>query len=447
MADELDAMRFLAPVSTRLSGLRPVRGEGVYLWDADGVRWTDFTSGIGVVGTGHAHPRVVAAVREQAERLLFAQIGVATSPLAGALAERLAGLLPGGLDRVFFTNSGAEATEAAVKLARHATGRPNVVVFQGSFHGRTHLTMAMTTSKTVYRHRYPNLAGGIVVAPFPHAFRWGMDEDAAVDFALAELDVVMRGVSAPDETAAFVIEPVLGEGGYLPAPRRFLEGLRERADASGALLVIDEVQSGFGRSGRFWAIDAIAGGDGAPVRPDVLIMAKGLGSGLPISAIAARAATMERWEKGTHGGTYGGGSTLPLAAALATCDVMVEERLPQNAAARGARLSAGLRALQAGDAGIGDVRGPGLMVGSEFVDPARKPDPARTRAVQHACLAERLLLLTCGTFDNVVRWIPPLVVTDAQIDDALAVFGRALAATAVRHGDASAPAGPGVGAA
>jgi 4-aminobutyrate aminotransferase len=429
MAIEHDPLRYLAPISHRLSALRPVRGEGVYLWGEDGVRWTDFTSGIGVVGTGHAHPRVVAAVREQAERLLFAQVGVATSPLTGALAQRLVGLLPGGLDRVFFTNSGAEATEAAVKLARHATGRPNVVVFQGSFHGRTHLTMAMTTAKTVYRHRYPNLAGGIVVAPFPYAFRWRMDEDAAVDFALSELDVVLKGQSAPDETAAFVIEPVLGEGGYLPAPRRFLEGLRERADATGALLVIDEVQSGFGRSGRFWATQAIGGGDGDGVRPDVVIMAKGLGSGLPISAIAARAAMAERWERGTHGGTYGGGSTLPLAAALATCDVMVEERLPENAAARGARLTAGLRALQARERGIGDVRGPGLMVGVEFVDEAAAPDPARAKAVQLACLEERLLLLTCGTFENVIRWIPPLVVTDPQIDDALATFGRALAAT------------------
>jgi 4-aminobutyrate aminotransferase len=433
----------LAPVWTHLSDLRPVRGEGVHLFDADGVRWTDFTSGIGVVNTGHAHPTVVAALRDQATELLFAQVGVAPSPLVARLAERLVGLLPAGLDRVFFTNSGAEATEAAVKLVRHATGRPNVVVFQGSFHGRTHLTMAMTTSKTAYRHRYPNLAGGIVVAPFPHAFRWGMDEDAAVDFALAELDVVLKGQSAPDETAAFVIEPVLGEGGYLPAPRRFLEGLRARADASGALLVIDEVQTGFGRTGRMWCCEYHG------VRPDVLIMAKGLGSGLPISAIAARAETMARWESGTHGGTYGGGSTLPLAAALATIDVMLSERLPENAAARGARLMAGLRELQARDPGIGDVRGLGLMVGVEFVDAAGRPDPARTKAVQCACLDERLLLLTCGTFENVVRWIPPLVVNDAQIDEALGLFARALAVTAATAtgapADAGAPAATGGG--
>jgi 4-aminobutyrate aminotransferase len=410
----------LAPVWTHLSDLRPVRGEGVYLFDRDGVRWTDFTSGIGVVNTGHAHPKVVAALQAQASELLFAQVGVAPSPLVARLAERLVGLLPGGLDRVFFTNSGAEATEAAVKLVRHATGRPNVVVFQGSFHGRTHLTMAMTTSKTAYRHRYPNLAGGIAIAPFPHAYRWGMDEDVAVDFALAELDVLLKGQSAPDETAAFVIEPVLGEGGYLPAPRRFLEGLRERADATGALLVIDEVQTGFGRTGRWWAVDHHG------VRPDVLIMAKGLGSGLPISAVAASAATMAKWERGTHGGTYGGGSLLPIAAALATCDVLESERLPENAARMGVHLSLGLADLDRRCRAIGDVRGPGLMVGVEFTTLDGRPDPEAAKAVQRACLEERLLLLTCGTFENVIRWIPPLVVTEAQLDDALATFERAL---------------------
>lgn len=410
----------LAPVWTHLSDLRPVRGEGVHLFDADGVRWTDFTSGIGVVNTGHAHPKVVAALRNQASELLFAQVGVAPSPLVARLAERLVGLLPDGLDRVFFANSGAEATEAAVKLVRHATGRPNVVVFQGSFHGRTHLTMAMTTSKTVYRHGYPNLPGGIVVAPFPHAFRWGMEEDAAVDFALAELDVLLKGQSAPDETAAFVIEPVLGEGGYLPAPRRFLEGLRERADATGALLVIDEVQTGFGRTGRWWAVDH------HDVRPDVLIMAKGLGSGLPISAVAAPAATMAKWERGTHGGTYGGGSLLPIAAALATCDVLEAEQLPENAARQGALLTDGLHDLERRCRAIGDVRGPGLMVGVEFVADDGRPDAAAAKAVQRACLEERLLLLTCGTFENVIRWIPPLVVTGEQIEAAVAAFERAL---------------------
>jgi len=424
----------LAPVWSHLSSLRPVRGEGVYLYDADGVRWTDFTSGIGVVNTGHAHPHVVAALQAQAERLLFAQIGVAPSPLAFELGERLAHVTPEGIDTFFFTNSGAEATEAAVKLVRHATGRPNVVVFQGSFHGRTHLTMAMTTSKTVYRHRYPGLAGAIAVAPFPHAYRYGWSEAEAVDFALRELDQLLLGQSAPDETAAFVIEPVLGEGGYVPAPRAFLEGLRARADQHGILLVIDEVQTGFGRTGTLFNIEQ------HHVRPDVMIMAKGLGSGLPISAIGASAALMARWGRGTHGGTYGGGSLLPLAAAHATLDVMERDALPANAAARGERLRAGLRALQRRYPVIGDVRGPGLMVGVEFSSADRAPDAATAKAVQRACLDERVLLLTCATHDNVIRWIPPLVVSDAQIDAALASFERALERAAA---DAPVPAATG----
>ncbi|TVR93660.1 MAG: aspartate aminotransferase family protein [Trueperaceae bacterium] len=410
----------LAPVWSHLAELRPVRGEGVYLFDESGERWTDFTSGIGVVNTGHAHPHVVAALRAQAERLLFAQVGVAPSPLVFELAERLGRISPEGIDTFFFTNSGAEATEAAVKLARHATGRPNVVVFQGSFHGRTHLTMAMTTSKTVYRQRYPGLAGAIAVAPFPYAYRYGWSEDEAVAFALRELDQLLAGQSAPDETAAFVIEPVLGEGGYVPAPTAFLAGLRERADRHGILLVIDEVQTGFGRTGTLWNVTQHG------VRPDVTIMAKGLGSGLPISGIGARADLMARWERGTHGGTYGGGSLLPIAAAHATLDVMEREALPANATARGEHLRSGLCALQARHPAIGDVRGPGLMVGVEFGAAGGGPDGATAKAVQRACLDERLLLLTCGTFDQVIRWIPPLVVSDAQIDAALATFARAL---------------------
>jgi 4-aminobutyrate aminotransferase len=413
-------LEYLSPVWSHLTTAPVVRGEGVYLFEEDGTRWTDFTSGIGVVNTGHAHPTVVAALREQAERLLFAQMNVVVSPRTAALAERLAAVSPEGIDRFFFTNSGAEATEAAVKLARHATGRPTIVVFQGSFHGRSHLTMAMTTSKTIYRRRYPELAGGIVDAPFPYAYRYGWSEGHAVDFALRELDVLMKGQAAPDEIAAFVIEPTLGEGGYVPAPRAFLEGLRERADRYGILLAIDEVQSGFGRTGTFWNVDQ------AEVRPDVLIMAKGLGSGLPISAIGARAEIMERWQPGTHGGTYAGGSLLPIAAAHATLDVMRDERLPEHAAARGSELRAALRALQVDHPVMGDVRGPGLMVGVEFTAPDGGPDAATAKAVQRACLEERLLLLTCGTFDNVIRWIPPLVVRAEQIEEAVGTFGRAL---------------------
>lgn len=415
----------LASVWARLTEARPVRGEGVWLEDEDGHRWLDMTSGIGVTNTGHAHPRVVAAVREQAERLLFGQANIVHLPQADALATRLANVTPEGIDTFFFANSGAEAVEAAVKLARHATRRANLIVFQGSFHGRSHQTMAMTTSKTVYRHRYQPLPSGVFVAPFPHARQLGMDEDHAVAFALAQLDLLLASQSAPDETAAIVIEPVLGEGGYLPAPDAFLEGLRERCDRHGILLVLDEVQSGFGRTGRMFAADR------AGVRPDVLVMAKGLGSGFPISAIGASAQTMERWETGTHGGTYGAGNAVVLAAASATLDVIVEEDLPANAEARGTQLRDGLRSMLRHH-GIGaDVRGPGLMVGVEFLR-KHHPDPGIATAVQRACLDERMLILTCGTHGDTLRWIPPLVASADEIDQALQRFARALERTAAQ---------------
>ncbi len=415
MAEESAAQDHLAPVWSHLTQLRPVRGSGAYLYDAAGTEYLDFTSGIGVTNTGHAHPRVVEAIKRQAEELLFAQVNITISPALERLAEALATVVHPTLSSFFFSNSGAEAVEAALKLARHATSRPNVITFQGSFHGRTGQAMALTTSKTVYRHRYQPLPAGVIVAPFPYAYRYGWDEDTAVDFCLQELELILKTQTAPDETAAFLLEPVLGEGGYVPAPKRFLQGLRRLADEHGILLVFDEVQTGFGRTGRFFAYEH------SGVVPDVLVMAKGLGSGLPISGVASRPELMAKWERGTHGGTYGGGSTVPLAAARATIDTLIAEDLPGNAERMGERLTAGLRELQQRYPVIGDVRGPGLMVGVEFAG-----GPGLAKQVQQACLAERLLLLTCGVADQVVRWIPPLVVGPTEIDAGLAVFGRAL---------------------
>ncbi len=415
-ADASPADDHLAPVWSLLTGVRPVRGAGAFLYDEAGDAYLDFTSGIGVANTGHAHPRVVEAIQEQAARLLFAQVNIVRSPELARLAEALATVVHPALGSFFFSNSGAEAVEAAVKLARHATGRPNVIAFQGSFHGRTGQAMALTTSKTVYRHRYQPLPAGVVVAPFPYAYRYGWDEESTVDFCLRELELILRTQTAPDETAALLIEPVLGEGGYVPAPRRFLEGLRRLSDEHGMLLVLDEVQTGFGRTGKFFAYEHHG------VVPDVLVMAKCLGSGLPISGIAARPELTAKWGRGTHGGTYGGGSLLPLVAARATIDAMIAEDLPGNAARMGERLVAGLRELQRRHPVIGDVRGLGLMVGVELAGEA-----GTAKRVQKACLSERLLLLTCGVDDQVIRWIPPLVVGEREVDDALATFERALA--------------------
>ncbi|MBK9179865.1 MAG: aminotransferase class III-fold pyridoxal phosphate-dependent enzyme [Acidimicrobiales bacterium] len=415
----------LSPVWFRVTDLEVVSGSGSVVTTVDGTEYLDFTSGIAVTSTGHCHPKVVAAIQEQATRFIHAQVNCYRHPLLEPLAARLSGLLHDGVDTFFFANSGAEATEAAVKLARQATGRPNIVVFQGSFHGRTAQTMAMTTSKTSYRAGYQPLPAGVFVAPFPAWFSTGETEDAATARCLRELELLLKAQTAPQETAAMIIEPVLGEGGYLPAPFEFLRGVERICRDHGILFVADEVQSGFARTGRMFAHEH------AGVRPDVVVMAKGIASGFPFSAIGASAEIMSRWPTGAHGGTYGG-NALGCAAALATIDVLTEPGFVEHVQARGGQLIGGLRELQRHDPGLGDVRGLGLMVASELVDPATgQPDAARVAAVQHHCVDEgRLLLMNAGTHGNVIRWMPPLVVTEAQIDQALAAFGAALKATA-----------------
>ena len=412
----------LSPVWTHLTQIQPVRGEGIYLYDADGHRYTDFTSGIGVTSTGHCHPNVVAAIQKQAEMLLFGQMNIVIPPTTVALADALAKVMPAGIDTFFFSNSGAEAVEASVKLARQATGKQNIIVFQGSFHGRTAQTMAMTTSKYIYRHQYQPLPAGIFVTPFPYAYFYGWDEEETTDFCIKQLDLLLHGQTPPDETAAIIIEPVLGEGGYIPTPDGFMQELRKICTENDILLIVDEVQSGFGRTGKFFGFEH------AGIVPDIIVMAKGLGSGLPISGIASRKELMDKWEPGSHGGTYGGGGPVISAAALATVQTVQEENLVENAAVMGERLMTGLRKLQKQYPFIGDVRGWGLMVGVEITVNGAA-DKTLTDAIQKACLKRDLLLLTCGTYGNVIRWIPPLIVTAEQIDEALVVFESALGET------------------
>jgi 4-aminobutyrate aminotransferase len=405
----------LAPVWFSVTDLEVASGSGSWVTTTDGTRYLDFSSGIAVTSTGHAHPHVVRAIQEQAARFVHAQVNVYRHDLLEPLAARLAELSPGAIDTFFFANSGAEITEAAVKLAKQATGRPNVVVFSGSFHGRTHLAMAMTTSKTVYRAGHAPLPSGVFVAPFPDPL--ADDQDAEVARALAGLDLLLKTQTAPDETAAMILEPVLGEGGYVAAPPAFLAGLLERCRAHGILFVADEVQSGFGRTGKMFAVDHHG------IEPDIICMAKGIASGFPFAALGASAELMGRWPTGSHGGTYGG-NPIGCAAAMATIDVLTEAGFLEHVEARGEQLRAGLRELAAGDPGILQVRGPGLMVATEL------GDPARVAAIQQHCLREgRLVLMNAGTFGRVIRWMPPLVVTEPEIDLALEAFAKALAAT------------------
>jgi len=395
------------------------RGEGAYLYTTDGQQLLDFTCGIGVTNTGHSHPRVVRAIQEQAAKLIHGQANIVYHDPLIRLTHELSQIVPEKLSSFFFSNSGAEILEASVKLAKHATKRPNIIVFNGSFHGRTHLTMAMTTSKTIYRVGYQPLPAGIFVTPYPYAYKYGWDEATTVDYCLAELKLLFKAQTAPDETAAIVIESVLGEGGYVPPPARFMHELRELCDHYGILLIADEVQSGFGRTGKWFGFEHTG------IVPDMICMAKGLASGMPLSGLAASPDVMSKWTPGSHGGTYGG-NAVACAAAVATIQTIREEKLLENSTRMGEVLMIGLRRLQEEYPEIGDVRGVGLMVATEFSTEKREPWTERAKAATKASLDEGLMLLTCGSYDNIIRWIPPLIVNEAQVKDALGMFEKAL---------------------
>jgi 4-aminobutyrate aminotransferase len=409
----------MSPVWTRIFSIQAERAEGCYIYATDGTTYLDFTCGIGVTNTGHCHPKVVEAIRQQAGLFIHAQVNLVVHKPILQLIEELKKIVHPSIDGFFFSNSGAEALEGAVKLARAATGRPNVIVFQGSFHGRTSATMAMTTSKTIYRAGYQPLPAGFFVAPFPYAFRYGWDAETTSQWCLEELDFLLNSQTAPSETAAILIEPFLGEGGYVVPPTSFLKGLREVCDKHGIMLIFDEVQTGFGRTGKWFAQEHFG------VVPDIMTVAKGIASGLPLSGVFARLDLMKKWTLGSHGGTFGG-NVVACAAGVATIHAMWDEDMIGNAARRGVQLASGLRKLQEEYPVIGDVRGLGLMVATEFRTPENKPDKNTAKAIIHAAQERNLLLLSCGTYDNSIRWIPPLVVTEKQINDALGIFAEAL---------------------
>ncbi len=409
-------MSHLSNVWFSVTPLQVASGRGCWVTTTDGEEYLDFAAGIAVNSTGHAHPAVAKAIADQAQRFIHAQVNVFKHDLLEPLAAKLAEITPAGIDTFFYANSGAEITEAAVKLAKQATKRPHVVVFSGSFHGRTHLAMAMTTSKTGYRAGHAPLPAGIFVAPYPDPL--AADQQAEVARALDGFDHLLKSMTAPDETAAVILEPVLGEGGYVPAPPAFIHGLVERCRQHGILFIADEVQSGFGRTGRMFAVDHYG------VEPDIICMAKGIASGFPFAALGTRRELDDKWTTGSHGGTYGG-NAMGCAAALATIEIMSDPAFLENVRARGEQLQAGLRELQSEHGVIAQVRGLGLMVGTEFTD------AARVAAITKHCFEEgRLILMNAGTYGRTLRWMPPLVVDEREIDLALAAFGAALKATA-----------------
>ena len=433
----------IAPVWCRAGNVDVERGEGSWLIDRAGTRWLDYTSGIGVTNTGHAHPRVAAAIAAQAGKLLHGQQNIVYHEPGLRLHDRLSQILPGGPWGVFLSNSGAEAVEAAVKLARRATKRRNILVFRGGYHGRTAQTMALTTAKNVYRGHFEPLPGSVYSTAYPYCYRApvaprdpttpgkpGSCANCSCRWE-EEWNLTLQTLVSAEDVAAVIIEPILGEGGYIVPPPTFLPRLRQLTRDLGILLIADEVQTGFGRTGQMFAVQH------SQVEPDILVMAKGIASGLPLSGIIAKRDLLASWAPGTHGGTYGG-NVVACAAALATLDVLEEEQLVANAAARGAQMLDGLRAIAAGRRAIGDVRGIGLMLALEFVKPdegdGRVPDPDTVKRVIAEAAERHLLLLSAGAYAQVIRIIPPLVTTAAEVDQALEIISASLDAAGVARG-------------
>ena len=409
LARDADA---LAGVLPRYYGVVAARGEGSWLYDVEGRRYLDLGAGIAVNSTGHCHPHVVEAVIEQARTLLHTSV-VVHHQRNVELAERIGQLCPFlQQPQVFLANSGAEVVDGAVKLARKVTGRPAIVAFQRAFHGRTLTATSLTTAKPRYREGYEPLLPGVHIAPYclPHVH--DSTEDA-VDGALAGLDGLLAREVSPLTVAAMIVEPVLGEGGYVPPPRRWLAALRERCDRHGILLIFDEVQTGAGRTGRPFAAETY------DVAPDVLLFAKGIGSGLPIAGMVAARVLMERWPTGTHGSTFGG-NPVACAAALATLDVLEQEDCYGAAASLGQYALRHLRGELADVSVVKDVRGLGLLLGIELAD------AATATAVRHRCLADGVIVLSCGPRDNVLRLAPPLTISQTELRHGLEVLVHAL---------------------
>ena len=413
----------LTPVLGRYLQRDWSHGRGHRLYDTAGTAYLDFANGIAVTALGHVHPRVTAAIHDQVDRVIgpLSAIGF-TAPIS-RLADALAATFPDPLDSVMFLNSGSEAIDGALKLARRVTGRQGIIAFRGGFHGRTWGAMSVTSSAINYRTGYEPLVPGVHLSTFPEVYRrFAGDEAAAAAEAMADLQTLTATSIPVTAIGSILIEPVQGEGGFRPAPVAFLQGLRAFCDEFGILLIADEIQSGYGRTGKMWAFEH------AGIVPDVVVVAKAIANGLPLSAIVSSRALQERWGRGAHGSTYGG-NPVACAAGLAVLETIADEGLLQNAVARGGELRAGLERIASEDDRVGDVRGPGMMVGVEFVrDRAtREADGLLPDRLIAGCADNGLLVLTCGSQHEVVRFIPPLDVSAAEISEAIEIFGETLA--------------------
>jgi 4-aminobutyrate aminotransferase/(S)-3-amino-2-methylpropionate transaminase len=401
------------------------RARNAEIWDVEGRRYIDLASGIAVTNTGHNHPHVIDAVKAQLERFSHTCFQVTPYDVYVRLAERLNALAPGAsAKKTIFLTTGAEAVENAVKIARKHTGRSGVIAFSGAFHGRTMMCMALTGKVVPYKAGFGPFPPEVFHLPFPIDYH-----GISVEDSLGALDALFKSDVEPSRVAAMIVEPVQGEGGFYPAPFEFLQALRKACDDHGIVLIVDEIQTGFARTGKLFATEHAA------IEPDLMPVAKSLAGGFPLSGVIGKAEIMDSVPPGGLGGTYGG-SPLGCAAGLAVLDVIERENLCDKALRIGDRIQSWATELQAGNSAVGHVRGLGAMCAIEFVrdgDPNR-PDPDLTRAVALEALCEGVLLLTCGVRGNVIRFLPPLTIEEAMLDEALAtvsdVVGRLTQATA-----------------
>lgn len=403
------------------------RGEGAMIEDVDGNLFLDWIGGVGVLNIGFSQHEVVEAVKEQAEKYFHGMFNVVTHEGYVALAEKLAAIAPvkGGKKKVFFANSGAEADENAVKIAKAFTGRSNIIVFSGAFHGRTHYTMAMTSKKAYAKGMGP-LPAGVYRAQFPYYYRnpEGMPQSAAVEYYIDSIKAVFEQCGAADTIAAIVVEPLQGEGGFIPAPIEWIKAVRKICDDNGIVLIADEVQSGFCRTGRMFASEYWKE---AGVQPDIIATAKSIAAGIPLSAIIAREEIMEAPAPGTIGGTYCG-NPLACAASLKTIEIMERDNLAKRSCEIGKRVTERYTQMMEKYNCIGDVRGLGGMIGIEFVKDktSKEPAPELTGAIIQECANNGLLVEGAGTYNNVIRFLAPIVITDEQLEAGLDIFENAI---------------------
>ncbi|MFC1771453.1 aspartate aminotransferase family protein [Candidatus Margulisiibacteriota bacterium] len=390
-------------------------GKGSYLYDIKGKAFLDFAAGIAVVSTGHCHPKVVNAIKKQAETLIHGMIGITYYEPPIKLGEKLVSILGGRLNSVFFNQSGSEAIETAIKLAKYTSQKQGLLAFQGGFHGRTLGALSITTSKDKYRQGYEPLLEGISIFPYPNCYRcpWGKEKNSCHNFCSGQLRVFLD--KSEKDLAAAIIEPILGEGGYVFAPEHFLKTLRAVCTEKDVLLIFDEIQSGIGRTGKWFAFQHY------DIEPDIITLAKGIGSGLPLGACVAPKSIMSKWLPGAHGGTYGG-NPVTCAAGYATLEVL-DDYVDQSATL-GAKALGFLNEKLKNHPNVGDIRGLGLMIGIEFVKDKKTKEafPEKVNDIREKCLKKRLVVISCGVLDNVIRIIPPLTINNKELSQGLDIL-------------------------